>query len=153
MAVQTEFGALIGKTIGKSQWFSLDRARIRSFEQATADEHGDLAGAAADLDGPYGNSFMRGFVALSMLAEMIDDGLAQAGSAATPLELGIDDIQFIATIPPDRRIRAVLDAVSTSQTAQDCPKVTLDVSVAVEGTNHPAIKAKCICLWQPHPAA
>ncbi len=63
----------VGKELGRSEWLTIDQARINLFAEATGDHqfiHVDPVKAAQT---PFGSTIAHGFLSLSLMPKLMED--------------------------------------------------------------------------------
>jgi acyl dehydratase len=96
---------LVGRTLGTSEWVTVDQRCIDAFAAATGDAqwiHVDPARAAA---GPFGAPIAHGFLTLSLLPSLLATALIIDDVAMT-INYGLNRVRFPAVLPVDSRLRA-----------------------------------------------
>jgi acyl dehydratase len=98
--------AYVGKAIGVSDWFAIDRARIHAFGRATEDMnrlHVDPEWAARHS--PFGGIVAHGFLTLSLLPHLSISSQMMPDGVEYGINLGFERIRFLAPVPADSHIR------------------------------------------------
>lgn len=128
----------VGMSLGPSEWWPVDQARIDSFAAATDDRqwiHVDPERAAA---GPFGATVAHGFLTLSLLAPFSYELLPLEGGMV--VNYGLERVRFPNPVPSGARIRARIEIDELSEVA-DGTQVTVTWTVEVEGAEKPACVA------------
>lgn len=133
-----------------SDWYLIDQARIAAFAEATDDRqwiHLDTTRAAA---GPYGTTIAHGYLTLSLLPHLTADALTVDGTAMR-LNYGLDRVRFTSPVPAGSRVRA-RTAVAAAEPTKLGARVTLDITVEIEGQERPALVVSQILVVIPEAA-
>jgi acyl dehydratase len=98
--------AYVGKPIGVSDWFPIDRMRIEAFGRATDDMNRlHVDPDWAQKHSPFGGIVAHGFLTLSLMthlslsAKMMPDGVDYG------INLGFERVRFLAPVPVGSHIR------------------------------------------------
>ncbi|CAN5445094.1 MaoC family dehydratase [soil metagenome] len=133
-----------------SDWYLIDQPRIAAFAEATDDRqwiHLDTTRAA---EGPYGTTIAHGYLTLSLLPHLTADALTVAGTGMR-LNYGLDRVRFTNPVPAGSRVRA-RTAVAAVEPTKLGVRVTLDITVEIEGHERPALVASQILVVIPEAA-
>ena len=139
-----ELKALVGQTIGPSDWREVTQADIDTFAELSGDDqwiHVDVERAKAES--PFGTTVAHGNLTLSMI-----DGFRPELLESTGFKLGVNygwnKIRFPAPVPAGSRIRASVEAVSVDDVGGGWHQITQKWTVEVEGTEKPACVAESV---------
>lgn len=140
-----EFAAAAGTSLGVSEWFEVDQARIDAFADATIDHqwiHTDPERAAA---GPYGTTVAHGYLTLSLVPHLTRDAY-DIDNLALGVNYGLDRVRFPAPVPAGSRIRAKVDL---DEVVGDGKALTayLDITIEREGGDKPVCLARTIAKF------
>lgn len=127
-----------------SDWVSIDQARITAFAHATDDHQWIHLDAQRAAEGPYGSTIAHGFLTLSLLPHLTQDAVTVDGTGMR-LNYGLDRVRFTNPVPVDSRVRARV-IVAGVEPASLGARVTLDITVEIEGQERPALVATQILL-------
>jgi acyl dehydratase len=97
--------ALVGRTLGPSDWLEVTQERVDRFAAATGDHqwiHVDPARAAA---GPFGATIAHGYLTLSLTPVVLTEILDVRGFSLV-VNYGCDRVRFPAPVPVGSRVRA-----------------------------------------------
>ena len=139
-----ELKALVGQTIGPSDWREVTQADIDTFAELSGDDqwiHVDVERAKAES--PFGTTVAHGNLTLSMI-----DGFRPELLESVGFKLGVNygwnKIRFPAPVPAGSRIRASVEAVSVDDVGGGWHQITQKWTVEVEGTEKPACVAESV---------
>jgi acyl dehydratase len=100
--------ASIGKEVARSEWETIDQARIDAFAEVTGDRqwiHTDPE--RARRDSPFGTTVAHGYLTLSLLPALIERSLRIDG-VAMAVNYGLDRVRFPAPVPAGSRLRVAV---------------------------------------------
>ncbi|GGN80675.1 MaoC family dehydratase [Nocardia rhizosphaerihabitans] len=142
------FLAQVGTELGVSDWVEVVQERIDLFAEATGDHqwiHVDIARAA---EGPFGGTIAHGYLTVSMVPVFLQQ-VYTIGQVASILNYGLDKVRFPHPVISGARVRGriVLAAVEPATAGH---KVTLSVTVEIEGVDKPACVAQVIHIVIAH---
>jgi acyl dehydratase len=139
-----ELKAVVGQTIGPSEWREVTQADIDAFAELSRDDqwiHVDVE--RAKTESPFGTTVAHGNLTLSMI-----DGFRPELLASTGFKLGVNygwnKIRFPAPVPAGSRIRASVEAVSVDDVGGGWHQITQKWTVEVEGSEKPACVAESV---------
>lgn len=139
----------IGKSLGASEWFTIDQDRINAFADTTLDHQFIHVDPDKAKHTPFGTTIAHGFLTLSLLpyfqttmADMIvPDGLKMG------MNYGFDKIRFLAPVKVGSDVRAVatLKEVTEKKPGQYLFKV--EMTVEIKGEDKPALLADWLLMY------
>jgi acyl dehydratase len=139
-----ELKALVGQTIGPSEWREVTQADIDAFAELSGDHqwiHVDVE--RAKTESPFGTTVAHGNLTLSMI-----DGFRPELLESTGFKLGVNygwnKIRFPAPVPAGSRIRATVEALSIEDVGGGWHQITQKWTVEVEGSQKPACVAESV---------
>ncbi len=100
----SELQALVGETLGSSDWIDIDQTRIDQFAAVTGDHqwiHVDPVRAAA---GPFGTTVAHGHLTLSLLPVMVKSAF-KVDDVRMTVNYGFNRVRFPAPVPVGSRLR------------------------------------------------
>src|ERR1700730_1836753 len=95
----------IGKTLGPSDWVTVDQAMIDKFAEATGDHqwiHVDVERAKKEM--PGGKTIAHGYLTLSLLPRLVAQVL-KVGEASRGDNSGSNRVRFTSPVPAGARVR------------------------------------------------
>lgn len=148
-----EFLARKGQSLGQSEWLQITLEEITTFGAVTHDiepMHTDPDWCAENS--PYGVPIVYGFQTISLLTRMMHSATGTLFSGAGdaigyPLNYGFNRLRLINPVKVNDRIRADIRLVDAAPTKPDQLRVTLDVTIEIEGGEKPALVAEWIVIW------
>jgi len=137
--------AHIGKTLGTSEWVTIDQPMINAFAEATGDWqwiHVDVERARKEM--PGGKTIAHGFLTLSLLPRLMG-GIYRIRNTSRGINYGSNKVRFTAPVPVGSRVRLhqVLKAV---EDIQGGIRMICDCTIELEGSDKPAAVAEFLLL-------
>ncbi|HKF71472.1 MAG TPA: MaoC family dehydratase [Stellaceae bacterium] len=137
----------VGQELGASDWVAVDQERIDRFATCTGDRqwiHVDVE--RARRESPFGGPVAHGYLALSLIAAMVQELGVIPPDAATGLNYGLDKVRFIAPVKAGARARCRAKLLSAEP--QDGGRLLLKLHCALEIENQPkpALVAELLCM-------
>jgi acyl dehydratase len=137
-----ELAAAVGKSLGASDWLTVEQSRIDQFADATDDHqwiHVDTARAA---QGPFASTIAHGYLTLSLVNALVPQ-LLRVPNAALAQNRGCNKVRFPAPVPSGARIRAVGELAAVHEVIGGVD-VVLRVTIEIEGHTKPACLAETV---------
>jgi acyl dehydratase len=139
-----ELRALVGRTIGPSEWREVTQEAIDRFADLSGDHqwiHVDVE--RAKNESPFGTAVAHGNLTLSMI-----DGFRPSLLESTGFRLGVNygwnKIRFPAPVPAGSRIRASVEPLAVDDLGGGWYQVVQRWTVEVEGSPKPACVAESV---------
>jgi acyl dehydratase len=139
-----ELRALVGQTVGPSDWRELTQEAIDKFADVTGDHqwiHVDVE--RAKTESPFGTTIAHGNLTLSMV-DGFRDQLFRPEGFKMGVNYGWNKIRFPAPVPSGSRIRASLETVSVDDVGNGWYQLVQRWTVEVEGNEKPACVAESV---------
>lgn len=143
VASPRDLTAYVGKSVGTSEWLTVDQAMIDAFAAATGDRqwiHIDPARAAREL--PGGKTIAHGFLTLSLLP-LLAQSIVTIREKARTFNYGANKIRFTAPVSSGSRIRLHL-VLKAAELLEGGVRLTYENTVEIEGETKPALVAEMI---------
>lgn len=137
--------AMIGETIGTSEWHLLDQSRINTFADCTEDHqyiHIDSERAKAT---PFGGTIAHGFLTLSMLAAMMETA-SPTFEVKMSVNYGFDKVRFVTPVHSGKRVRGHFKLLEMTEKRPGQWHQKVEVTVEIEGGDKPALIAEWIFM-------
>lgn len=136
----------VGKELGRSEWLTIDQARINLFAEATGDHqfiHVDPVKAAQT---PFGSTIAHGFLSLSLMPKLMEDILIVPEGLKMAINYGLDSVRFIQPVKVNSKVRlnVTLTDVTEKKPGQWLFKAT--ATLEIEGHEKPAYIAESLSL-------
>jgi acyl dehydratase len=139
-----ELKALVGQTIGPSEWREVTQADIDTFAELSRDDqwiHVDVE--RAKTESPFGTTVAHGNLTLSMIDGFRPE-LVESSGFKLGVNYGWNKVRLPAPVPAGRRIRASVEAVSVDDVGGGWHQITQKWTVEVEGSEKPACVAESV---------
>src|SRR5712691_8932076 len=136
----------IGKTLGPSDWITVDQAMIDKFAEVTGDHqwiHVDVERAKKEM--PGGKTIAHGYLTLSLLPRLAPT-LMQVEKRRRGLNYGSNKIRFITPVPAGGRIRLRQKFLKVEEVEDNGVRVTSQMTIEVEGSERPAMVAETLSI-------
>ncbi|MGH1355468.1 MAG: MaoC family dehydratase [Thalassovita sp.] len=140
---RTEFEALLGQSLGTSDWMEITQEQINAFADCTHDHqyiHTDPERAA---DSPFGTTIAHGFLTLSLLTALAAKVPDVEGTAMT-VNYGFDKVRFVSPVKVGARIRGHFTLTQVEETRSGEMQSAMTIQVEIEGQDRPALIAEWI---------
>jgi acyl dehydratase len=138
----SELEALVGSTLGTSDWLAIDQARIDQFAAVTGDDqwiHVDPVRAAG---GPFGTTVAHGHLTLSLLPVMVRTAFTLNDVRMT-VNYGLNRVRFPAPVPVGSRLRGHFKLL-TFEPIPGGAQVVVEVTSEREGHSKPVCVAESV---------
>jgi acyl dehydratase len=136
--------ALLGTTIGPSEWREVTQEDIDTFADLTNDHqwiHVDVE--RAKTESPFGTTVAHGNLTLSLI-----DGMRLAMMETTGFKLGVNygwnKVRFPAPVPAGSRVRSTGEIVEVEEVGGGWWQIVTRFIVEVEGSDKPACVADSV---------
>ncbi|CAB3735203.1 MaoC family dehydratase [Paraburkholderia rhynchosiae] len=140
--------AILGESIGTSDWLLIDQARVNQFADATGDHQWIHVDVERAKEGPFGGTIAHGFLTLSLLPAFLSTAFSIA-DVRSGLNYGLDKVRFIAPVPVGSRLRANFRLVGFEPISNEGAQVKFEMTVECEGAGKPACIAESIMRLFP----
>ena len=134
----------IGKTLGPSDWITVDQAMIDKFAEATGDHqwiHVDVERAKKEM--PGGKTIAHGYLTLSLLPRLAPT-LLKVNKRKRGLNYGSNKIRFTNPVPAGSRIRLKQTIKAVEDVPDNGVRITSEMIIEVEGQERPALVAEIL---------
>ncbi|WP_419663011.1 MaoC: dehydratase, MaoC family [Desulfosarcina variabilis str. Montpellier] len=137
---------LAGTCIGKSDWLTIDQARIEQFASATNDQQWIHVDPARAEKGPYGGPIAHGLLTLSMIPYFSSQvSYAPAGTLMV-VNYGFNRVRMISPVPVGASIRDVMVLQRVEARRQNQILTTTRHTIEIQGADKPACVADLLAL-------
>lgn len=136
----------VGKSVGVSEWVTVDQKMIDAFAEATGDHqwiHVDVERAKREM--PGGRTIAHGYLTLSLLPRLAAT-LWNVRQRSRGLNYGSNKIRFTAPVPAGSRVRLEQTLVSLEPVDGNGHRLTMASTVEVEGSTRPALVAEVLTV-------
>ena len=139
-----ELRALIGKTVGPSEWRTVTQDDIDAFARLSGDDqwiHVDVE--RARNESPFGTTVAHGNLTLSMIDGMRRE-LIESGGFKLGVNYGWNRVRFPAPVPVDSRLRTSAEVMSVDDVGGGWVQVVTKFTVEAEGGDKPVCVAESV---------
>lgn len=140
-----ELKALVGKTIGTSEWLIVDQDMINKFADATGDHqfiHVDVEKAKLT---PFGGTIAHGFLSLSLMPVLTDTAdLPRLENIRMGVNYGGNKTRFLAPVRSGKRVRGHFKLLEIEEKRPGQWQQTVEYTLEIEGEDKPALIAEWI---------
>ena len=136
----------VGKELGRSEWLTIDQARINLFAEATGDHqfiHVDPVKAAQT---PFGSTIAHGFLSLSLMPKLMEDLLIVPEGLKMAVNYGLDTVRFIQPVKVNSKVRLVVTLVDANEKNPGQWLLKAKAVLEIEGSAKPAYIAEPLTL-------
>jgi acyl dehydratase len=137
--------ALVGKTLGPSEWITVDQPMIAAFADATGDHqwiHVDVERAKREM--PGGKTIAHGYLTLSLVPRMAAT-LLKVTKRSRGLNYGSNKVRFTNAVPAGARVRLRQRIVNAEAIAGGV-RLTSEMTVEIDGQERPALVAELMSI-------
>ena len=134
----------IGKTLGPSDWITVDQAMIDKFAEATGDHqwiHVDVERAKKEM--PGGKTIAHGYLTLSLLPRLAPT-LLKVNKRKRGINYGSNKIRFTNPVPAGSRIRLKQTIKAVEDVPDNGVRITSEMVIEVEGQERPALVSEIL---------
>jgi acyl dehydratase len=139
-----ELKAIVGRTIGPSDWREVTQELIDQFAEVSGDDqwiHVDVE--RARTESPFGTTVAHGNLTLSMV-----DGFRSSLMESTGFKLAVNygwnKVRFPAPVPAGTRVRASIETVSVDEVGGGWYQIVQKWTVEAEGSEKPVCVAESV---------
>ena len=136
----------VGQELGRSEWFTIDQARINLFAEATGDYqfiHVDPVKAAQT---PFGSTIAHGFLSLSLIPKLMEDIFIMPEGLKMAINYGLDSVRFIQPVKVDSRVRLKVELTEVTEKKPGQWLLKATATLEIEGQEKPAYIAEPLSL-------
>ena len=140
-----ELKALIGETIGPSEWREVTQEDIDKFADVSGDHqwiHVDVE--RAKKESPFGTTIAHGNLTLCLCDSFRDQLFKAEEGFKMGLNYGWNKVRFTSPVPAGSRIRASLETLSVDEKGDGWFQIVQRFTVEAEGTEKPVCVAESV---------
>lgn len=132
--------------IGVSKWHEIDQNRISAFAEVTKDHQFIHVDPARAISTPFGGTIAHGFLPLSLLSVMLEEGIGTISGVEMSMNYGFDKIRFLMPVRAGQSVRArfYLSEIEARPAGQS--KLYITVTVDIQNEEKPALIAEWLVL-------
>lgn len=136
-----------GRQLGKSDWVTVDQARINLFADATGDHQWIHVDPIKAKEGPFGATIAHGYLTLSLVNLFLPQILDVQG-ISMGVNVGCGKIRFPSPVKVNSRVRGSGEVVEVTEEKGGVQAV-IRVTVEIEGSEKPACIVDTISRYFP----
>jgi acyl dehydratase len=145
IVTQDEMKALVGTTVGISDWLTVDQAMIDKFAEATGDHqfiHVDVEKAKLT---PFGGTIAHGFLSLSLMPVLTQKtDMPRFDNIKMGVNYGGNKTRFLAPVRSGKRVRGHFKLLEIEEKRPGQWQQTIEYTLEIEGEDKPALIAEWI---------
>lgn len=126
----------VGTSLGPTEWFTIDQARIDAFADATLDHQWIHVDPTAAADGPFGTTIAHGYLTMSLVNHFLPQ-LIEVRDVSMGINYGVNKVRFPSPVPVDSEIRANGTIAEVTDVAGGV-QVVVAVVIEIKGAEKPA---------------
>ena len=138
-----DLAGLTGKETGVSDWIEIGQDRINTFADVTEDHQFIHVNEDMAKMTPFGGTIAHGFLTLSLLSKMAEQGAIMLDGVKMGVNYGFDKVRFINPVPSGSKARGRFSLKSAEEKRPGQFLITYDVTVEIDGIDKPAL----VCEW------
>lgn len=125
-----------GRSLGVTDWMSIEQDRINLFADATGDHQWIHVDPERAKDGPFGGTVAHGYLTLSLVNYFLPQ-LMTVENLMMGVNYGCDRVRFPAPVKCGSRIRGVGEITRVEELPNGAVQAVVRVTVEVEGSDRP----------------
>ena len=142
-----EFMALVGQSLGNSDWIHIDQSRIDAFADVTEDHqfiHQDPERARAET--PFDGTIAHGYLSLSLMTKMIYDVAPDIKGYPVLINYGLNKVRFLTPVASGSHVRGNVTLSGLSERKAGGYLAEYRITVEIKGSEKPALIAVSLGL-------
>ncbi len=137
-----EMQAMVGQSIGTSEWITVTQERVNLFADATGDHQWIHIDPERAAKGPFGTTIAHGFLTLSLLPEMSASAM-EVLDTRMGVNYGLGKVRFPAPVPVGSRLRGHFK-LTKYEPLDGGAQLTVEVTMEREGSDKPVCVAESL---------
>jgi len=137
----------VGKSLGETEWMTIEQDRIDLFADATGDHQWIHVDPVKAKDGPFGACIAHGYLTLSLVNYFLPQ-LIDVQGISMGVNVGLDRVRFPSPVTVGSKIRGRGEIVQVEEMKGGIQSV-VRVTVEIEGSDKPACIADTISRYFP----
>lgn len=138
-----DLSALVGQTLGTSDWLRVDQPRIDQFAQATGDHQWIHVDPQRAAEGPFGATVAHGFLTLSLVPLLSEQSFA-IDDVRMGINYGLNRVRFPAPLRVNGRVRGVFLLRAFEPLPEGGAQLVVEATVELEGSTKPVCVAESV---------
>jgi acyl dehydratase len=140
-----EMQAMVGQTLGTSEWLLVDQDMINKFADATGDHQFIHVNEEMAKMTPFGGTIAHGFLTLSLFPVlMAKSDCPRVDGVKMGVNYGGNKVRFLAPVRSGKRVRGHFKLLELDEKRPGQWQQTLEFTVEIEGEEKPAVMAEWI---------
>jgi acyl dehydratase len=140
-----EMLAMVGNTLGTSEWILVDQEMINKFADATGDHQFIHINEEAAKMTPFGGTIAHGFLTLSLLPVMMaKSDCPRIDGVKMGVNYGGNKVRFLSPVRSGKRVRGHFKLLELEEKRPGQWQQTIEFSAEIEGEEKPAVIAEWI---------
>jgi len=136
----------IGRSLGASDWFTIDQPLINQFAEITGDHQFIHVDKAAARKTEFGDTIAHGMLTLSLSVSLIEPFLEPYICGKTVLNYGSNKVRFLRPVKCDSKVRLKPEILSVVEKNDDQLLVTINAILELKNESKPAFVAELLVL-------
>ncbi|OEC33286.1 Acyl dehydratase [Pseudomonas cuatrocienegasensis] len=136
----------VGKELGRSDWLTIDQARINQFADCTGDHQFIHVDPEKAKRTPFGGTIAHGFLSLSLIPMLMEDIMLMPEGLKMAVNYGLDSVRFIQPVKVDSRVRLVVTLTDANEKNPSQWLLKARAVLEIEGQEKPAYIAEPLTL-------
>ena len=138
----SEMQAMVGQSVGTSEWITVTQERVNLFADATGDHQWIHIDPERAAKGPFGTTIAHGFLTLSLLPEMNASAM-EVLDTRMGVNYGLGKVRFPAPVPVGSRLRGHFK-LTKFEPLEGGAQLTVQVTMEREGSDKPVCVAESL---------
>ena len=138
----SEMQAMVGQSVGTSEWITVTQERVNLFADATGDHQWIHIDPERAAKGPFGTTIAHGFLTLSLLPEMSASAM-EVQDTRMGVNYGLGKVRFPAPVPVGSRLRGHFK-LTKFEPIDGGAQLTVEVTMEREGSAKPVCVAESL---------
>ena len=139
--------ASVGKTLGYSEWLSIDQERINLFADATGDHQWIHVDPVKAQQGPFKSTIAHGYLTLSLVNMFLPE-IIEVQGISMGVNYGCEKVRFPSPVTVDSQVRGKGELVAV-ENLKGGIQATIRVTVEIQGGERPACVVDTISRYYP----
>lgn len=140
-----ELRALVGQTLGTTDWYDITQARIQAFADATEDWERLHVDPARGAESPFGVNIAHGLYTLS-LGPKFQYEIFEMSGPSLALNYGYDKVRWLSPVKVDSRVRMTQQLLA-AEPLEGGSKFRTRQTFEIEGQEKPACVAESLFAY------
>ncbi len=143
----SELPGCVGRSLGPTDWLSIEQDRIDQFAQATEDHQWIHVDPVQAADGPFGTTIAHGYLTLALVNKFLPE-LITVTESSMGVNYGCEKVRFPSPVKVNSNLRGVGEILAVLPVGEG-QQVTIRVTVEIEGEDRPACVVDTVSRFYP----